>query len=170
MSISDIKQTHNLFHWVKQKDNNSISVDKAKGIYFWDRTGKRYFDFSSQLVNVNIGHGNEKVISAVTEQMKKITYANPANIAIEARDILAKRLHNIYCPSKVKKTFFTLCGSGSNELAINLAKLFTGKNKIITHQYSYHGAATGAAALGGDPISVKLENIFCNYPIVTFFF
>ena len=138
-----------LFSWSAQKDLNPISVKRAEGVYLYDRDGKRYIDFSSQLMNVNIGHGHPKVMEAVHGQMKQVSYVYPGMIT-ETRGMLGKKLAEI-TPGRLKKTFFTLGGADAVENAIKIARIATGRHKIITKYRSYHGATYGAISAGGDP-------------------
>jgi taurine--2-oxoglutarate transaminase len=117
-------------------------------VYFWDAEGKRYIDFSSQLMNVNIGHQHPKVIEAIKEQAGKLCYSHPG-MATEPRGRLGEILAKI-TPGDLRKTFFCLGGAEANENAIKMARLFTGRHKILAHYISYHGATHGAIALTGD--------------------
>jgi taurine--2-oxoglutarate transaminase len=123
-------------------------MDRAEGIYFWTPDGKRYIDMNSQLMCVNIGHGNKKVIRAIQEQAEKLAYAGPS-MASEARAKIGPLLAR-HTPGDLNKFFFTLGGAEANENAIKLARQFTGKQKIITRYRSYHGATAGAISLTGD--------------------
>jgi taurine--2-oxoglutarate transaminase len=140
---------HTLASWTAQKGWNPISMTRAEGVYFWDADGKRYLDWSSQLMNVNIGHGNSKVTKAVKDQISKISFAYPG-IATEPRARLGELLAEI-TPEGMNKSFFTLGGADAIENAIKFARLFTGKQKIITRYRAYHGATFGAMTAGGDP-------------------
>ncbi len=140
---------HSIFEWVAQSTVAPVTMAKAKGVFFWDANGKRYLDFNSQLMSVNIGHGDDRVIRAIKEQADKLLYAGPL-IATEPRAILGKMLAEI-APGDLNKAFFTLGGADSNENAIRIARLVTGRHKIIVRYRSYHGATAGAATLTGDP-------------------
>ncbi|HEV7231352.1 MAG TPA: aminotransferase class III-fold pyridoxal phosphate-dependent enzyme [Bacteroidia bacterium] len=140
---------HTIFSWSKQSGLNPLSIEKAKGVYIYDRSGKRYIDFSSQLMNVNIGHGDPRVTEAVVEQMKQVSYVHPGMIT-EARGKLGKNLAEI-TPGSLNRTFFTNGGTEAIEHAMKLARLHTGRHKIITLYQSYHGATYGALCAGGDP-------------------
>jgi len=140
---------HNLASWTAQKQWNPISMVKGEGVYFWDADGKRYLDWSSQLMNVNIGHGNPKVIRAIQDQITKISFAYPG-IATETRAILGELLADI-TPEGMNKSFFTLGGADAIENAMKFARLFSRKQKIITRYRAYHGATFGAMTAGGDP-------------------
>lgn len=147
--IKEIDLLKNLHSWSAQGNLDPIVVEKAKGIYFWDSNGKKYFDMSSQLVNVNIGHGNMKVIEAIKEQAEKMTYMGPG-FAIDVKSELASKLLDI-APKNMEKIFFTIGGADANENAIKMAKMFSGRDKVFSRYRSYHGATYGAANLSGEP-------------------
>lgn len=140
---------HTIFSWTKQSGLNPMNIEHAKGVYFYDRSGKRYIDFASQLMNVNIGHGDQRVTEAVVKQMQEVSYVNPSMIT-EARGLLGKKLAEI-TPGDLNRTFFTNGGTEAVEHAMKLARLYTGRHKIITLYQSYHGATYGALSAGGDP-------------------
>ncbi len=140
---------HTIFSWSKQNGLNPINIVSAKGVYLTDRSGKRYLDFTSQLMNVNIGHGDPRVTEAVVKQMAELSYVNPG-MATEARGLLGKKLAEI-SPGTLNRTFFTNGGTEAVEHAIKLARLYTGRHKIITLFQSYHGATYGALSASGDP-------------------
>ena len=142
-------QDYTLFSWSKQKGTNPIPVKYGKGVYLYDYDGKRYIDFSSGLMNVNIGHGDQRVTDAVVKQMQEVTYVTPSCVT-KVRGELGKKLAGI-CPGDLNKAFFTLCGATSIENAIKLARLYTGRHKILTRYQSYHGASYGAISASGDP-------------------
>lgn len=147
--ISEMSKKYNLHSWSVQGDLNPRVMTKCEGVYFWDGEGKRYYDMSSQLVNMNIGHRNKKVIKAIQDQVEKIPYAAPG-FATEVKSEFAKAILDI-APDNMGKVFFTLGGADANENAIKIAKMFTGRNKIFSRYRSYHGATYGAANLTGEP-------------------
>ena len=147
---------HTLFAWSNQKGLDPIHIKKAKGVYLYDDQGKRYIDFSSQLMNVNIGHGREEITEAVTKQMESLSYVSPS-FTTDSRGLLGEKLALI-TSDHLNKAFFTLGGAESNENAIILASLYSGKHKIITHYRSYHGATIGAVTAGGDPRKNEVDN------------
>src|SRR6187401_920683 len=100
---------YTLFSWSKQKGIAPIAVKYAEGVYLYDYDGKRYLDFSSGLMNVNIGHGNQRVTQAVVDQMQQVSFVTPSCVT-EARGLLGKKLAEI-SPGNLKKTFFTVCGA-----------------------------------------------------------
>lgn len=148
-------QDYTLFSWSKQKGTNPIAVKYAEGVYLYDYDGKRYIDFSSGLMNVNIGHGNQRITDAVVRQMQEVSYVTPSCVT-KARGDLGKKLAEI-CPGDLNKAFFTLCGATSIENAIKLARQYTGKHKIITRYQSYHGSSNGAMTASGDPRKLPVD-------------
>ncbi|MBL4625819.1 MAG: aminotransferase class III-fold pyridoxal phosphate-dependent enzyme, partial [Flavobacteriales bacterium] len=140
---------YTLFSWSKQAGLDPIHAERAEGIYVYDADGNKIIDFSSQLMNVNIGHGNQRITNAVAEQMKKLSYVYPG-MATGVRGELGKMIAEI-TPGNLTKSFFTLGGAEAIENAIKLARMYTGRHKIITHYRSYHGATYGAISAGGDP-------------------
>jgi len=147
--IVDLSKKHTLFEWSAQSRVDPIPVARAKGIYFWTPEGKRFIDFNSQLMSVNIGHGDERVIDAITEQARTLPYANPF-MATEPRARLGAKLAEI-TPGDIDTFFFTNGGAEATENAIKLARFFTGRHKIISRYRSYHGATAGSISLTGDP-------------------
>src|SRR5450432_1638249 len=149
-------QDYTLFSWSKQKGSNPIAVKHAEGVYLYDYDGKRYIDFSSGLMNVNIGHGNQRVTAAVVKQMQEVTYVTPSCVT-KVRGELGKKLAEI-CPGDLNKAFFTLCGATSIENAIKLARLYTGRHKILSRYQSYHGSTYGVMSAGGDPRKLTADS------------
>ena len=140
---------HTLFSWSAQSGLNPINIKSSKGVYLFDQEGKRYIDFSSQLMNVNIGHGDSRVKEAVMQQMDEVNYVFPGAIT-KIRGELGRELAKI-SPDNLNKTFFTLGGADAIDNAIKLARAYTGRHKIITLYRSYHGSTYGAISAGGDP-------------------
>ncbi|MBC8488403.1 MAG: aminotransferase class III-fold pyridoxal phosphate-dependent enzyme [Bacteroidetes bacterium] len=147
---------YTLFSWTKQSGLNPINVERAKGVYIYDRDGKRYIDFSSQLMNVNIGHGHPAIREAVLKQMEEVSYVYPGMIT-KVRGELGKKLAEI-SPGSLNKTFFTLGGADAVENAIKLARVYTGRHKIIAQYRSYHGATYAAMSAGGDPRKFPIDS------------
>jgi taurine--2-oxoglutarate transaminase len=147
--IVALARKHTLFEWSAQSRIDPIPVARAQGIYFWTPEGKRYIDFNSQLMSVNIGHGDLRVVRAIQEQAAALAYANPS-MATEPRARLGAKLAEI-APGDIDVFFFTTGGAEANENAIKLARQFTGRHKILARYRSYHGATAGAMALTGDP-------------------
>ncbi|MGB8917341.1 MAG: aminotransferase class III-fold pyridoxal phosphate-dependent enzyme [Candidatus Sulfotelmatobacter sp.] len=147
--IVDLSRKHTLYEWSAQSKVDPIPVARAKGIYFYTPEGKRFIDFNSQLMSVNIGHGDERVIQAIAEQAATLAYANPF-MATEVRARLGAKLAEI-TPGDIDTFFFTNGGAEANENAIKIARFFTGRHKIVARYRSYHGATAGAMSLTGDP-------------------
>ena len=144
-----LSKQHSLYEWSAQAHVDPIPVAKAKGIYFWTPEGKRFIDFNSQLMCVNIGHGDPRVIKAIQDQAASLAYANPF-MATEARARLGRKLAEI-CPGDIEVFFFTNGGAEANENAIKVARQYTGRHKILSFYRSYHGGTAGAMMLTGDP-------------------
>src|SRR6266404_6057897 len=147
--IVDLTRKHTLFEWSAQSKVDPIPVARAKGIHFWTPEGKRFIDFNSQLMSVNIGHGDERVVRAIQEQASVLPYANPF-MATEVRARLSVKLAEI-TPGDIDAFFFTNGGAEANENAIRIARLFTGRHKIGARYRSYHGGTAGALTLTGVP-------------------
>jgi taurine--2-oxoglutarate transaminase len=144
-----LTKKHTFFSWSAQGAVNPIPMVKAKGVYFWDADGRRYLDLNSQLMCVNIGHGDQRVIDAIKAQAEELAYAGPG-MATRVRAEIGPLLASV-TPGDLDKFFFTLGGAEANENAIKLARGYTGRQKIITRYRSYHGATGGAISLTGDP-------------------
>lgn len=158
MNGEEIKSTlkkYNLQSWSKQKNINPILVEKADGIYFWDYDGNRYSDMSSQLVNMNVGFGNKVIGDAIKEQVDKYCFIGPSYGA-ESRAKLSKKIIELM-PDNMGKVFFTNAGAESNENAVKIARMFTGKTKVFSRYRSYHGSSFGAGNLTGEPRRYALE-------------
>ena len=144
-----LTKRHTLFEWSSQEGVDPIPVAGAKGVYFWTPDGTRYLDFNSQLMCVNVGHGDARVIRAIQEQAAQLAYANPY-MATEPRARLGAKLAAI-TPGDIDTFFFTNGGAEANENAIRIARLVTGRAKILARYRSYHGGTAGALTLTGDP-------------------
>ena len=140
---------YTLFSWSRQKGLKPLAIEKAEGVYLYDYDGNRYIDFSSGLINVNIGHGDQRVTQAVMKQMQEVTYVTPSCVT-KARGDLGKKLAEI-APGNLTKTLFTTGGAEAIENAIKLARVYTGRHKIIAKYRAFHGASYGAMTAGGDP-------------------
>ena len=139
-----------VFHsWSAQKALTPIAIAGAEGSYFWDYDGNRYLDFSSQLVNTNIGHQHPKVTAAIAAQAAKLATIAPQH-ANEARGEAARRLAGL-APAGFEKVFFTNGGADANENAIRMARLHTGRTKVLSFYRSYHGNTGAAINSTGDP-------------------
>jgi taurine---2-oxoglutarate transaminase len=144
-----LAKKHTLYEWSAQSKVDPIPVAGAKGVYFWTPEGKRFLDFNSQLMSVNIGHGDPRVINAINEQAATLAYANPF-MATEPRARLGAKLAEI-APGDIDVFFFTNAGAEANENAIKIARFVTGRQKILARYRSYHGATAGSMSLTGDP-------------------
>jgi taurine--2-oxoglutarate transaminase len=148
--IIDTSHDTTLYEWTVQSTMKPLVIDRAEGIYLWDADGKRYMDFNSQLMCTNLGHGDQRVIKAITSQLERIAYVAPTTSTTAARAEAGRLLQEI-TPSNLAKAFFTNGGAEANENAIKIARWFTGRHKILARYRSYHGATAGAIALTGDP-------------------
>ena len=147
--IIDLTKRHTIFSWSAQASVNPIAMVRGEGIYFWDADGKRYVDMNSQLMCVNIGHGDKRVIEAIKRQADELVYAGPG-MATPVRARFGRMLAEL-TPGDLNRFFFTLGGAEANENAIKLARFVTGRQKILARYRSYHGGTAGAIALTGDP-------------------
>jgi taurine--2-oxoglutarate transaminase len=139
-----------VFHsWSAQGLIDPLPIAGAQGSYFWDYSGKRYLDFSSQLVNVNIGHQHPRLVAAIAEQAAKLCTVAPT-FANDKRGEAARLIAEL-APGNLNKVFFTNGGAEAVENAIRLARLHTGRHKVLSTYRSYHGATTSAIAATGDP-------------------
>jgi taurine--2-oxoglutarate transaminase len=147
--IVSLSRRYTLYEWSAQNAVDPIPVDHAEGCYFYTPDGKRYLDFNSQLMSVNIGHGDQRVINAIKAQVDKLAYANPF-MATEVRARLGQKLAELL-PGDIDVVFFTNAGAEANENAIKLARQFTGRQKILARYRSYHGATGQVINATGDP-------------------
>lgn len=145
----DLCKKHTMYTWSASDAVDPIPVARAEGIYFYDVSGKRYLDFNSQLMSVNIGHSHPKVVAAMKAAADGLLYAYPGT-ATEARARVSQKLAGM-CPGDLNTFFFTLGGAEANENAIRTARLYTGKQKIISRYRSYHGGTNLTMQLTGDP-------------------
>jgi taurine---2-oxoglutarate transaminase len=147
--IVSLSRQNTLYEWSAQNAVDPIPVERAEGVYFYSPDGTRYLDFNSQLMSVNIGHGDMRVVRAIQEQAQKLAYANPF-MATEPRARLGAKLAEI-APGDIDVFFFTNGGAEANENAIKLARQMTGKQKILARYRSYHGATGQVITATGDP-------------------
>jgi taurine--2-oxoglutarate transaminase len=141
--------------WRYQKSWIPMHVVDAEGCYFIDAHGRRYLDFSSQLMCVNLGHKNQAVIEAIVQQARTLPYIAPS-YATDARVELSRLLLEVL-PEGLVKFFFTTSGTEANEAAFKIARMFTGKTKIIDRYRSYHGSTMASIAATGDPRRWAME-------------
>jgi taurine--2-oxoglutarate transaminase len=147
--IVALSKKHTITEYAAQDAVNPIPVARAKGVHFWTPEGKRFIDFNSQLMSVNIGHGDPRVIRAITEQAEKVTYVTPS-MTTEVRARLGAKLAEI-TPGDIDAFFFTNGGAEANENAFKIARAVTGRQKILARYRSYHGGTAAAIAATGDP-------------------
>jgi taurine--2-oxoglutarate transaminase len=147
--IIALTKRHTIFSWSAQASVNPIAMVRGEGIYFWDADGKRYVDMNSQLMCTNIGHGDRRVIEAIQRQADELVYAGPG-MATPVRARFGRMLAEL-TPGDLNRFFFTLGGAEANENAIRIARMVSGRQKIMVRYRSYHGATAGAISLTGDP-------------------
>ena len=154
--ILPLSNKHVFYTWSAQSKVNPIPVKRAKGVYFWDINDKRYLDFNSMTMCVNVGHGDERIIKAMQKQVAELPYAAPG-MTNRIRAVASKAVADITPHQALTKVLFTLGGADANENAIKLARGYTGRHKILTRYRSYHGATMGAMAATGDPRRLMWE-------------
>jgi taurine--2-oxoglutarate transaminase len=147
--IVALSRKHTLYEWSAQSKVDPIPVARAEGVYFWTPEGKRYIDFNSQLMCVNVGHGDRRVVQAIQRQAAQLAYANPF-MATEPRARLGAKLAEL-APGDIDVFFFTNGGAEAVENAIKIARSVTGRQKVLARYRSYHGATAGGMTLTGDP-------------------
>src|SRR3990172_8340971 len=146
--IVSLSRAHTMFSWSVQGAIDPIAIDRAEGVYLYTPEGRRILDFNAQLMSVNIGHGDRRVIDAITAQATQLQFVQPA-FATEIRARLGQKMAEIL-PGDLNKVFFTLGGAEAVENAIKLARHVTGRYKLLARYRSYHGATHGAMTLTGD--------------------
>ena len=154
-TVSELNARYTYGTWRFQKGWKPLHVVDAEGCYFIDGNGKRYLDFSSQLMCVTLGHKNPHVIKAIEDQARKLPYIGPG-YATDVRADLSKLLLEVL-PRGLEKFFFTTSGTEANEAAFKIARMVTGKTKIIARYRSYHGSTMGSIAATGDPRRWAME-------------
>jgi taurine--2-oxoglutarate transaminase len=153
--IASITRETNYGTWRFQKTWKPLHVADAEGCWFTDGAGKRYLDFSSQLMCVNLGHKNPRVVESIAEQARELAYVAPG-YATEARARLSQKLKEVL-PAGLSKFFFATSGTEANEAAFKIARMVTGKTKIISRYRSYHGSTMASIAATGDPRRWAME-------------
>lgn len=148
-AVYEMDRAHVFHSWSAQALIKPMTIAKAQGSYVWDYHGKKYLDLSSQLVNTNIGHQHPKVVAAIQAQAAKLCTIAPQH-ANDARNQAAKRIADV-APEGFNKVFFTNGGAEAVEYAVRMARLHTGKHKVLSTYRSYHGSTTTAINLTGDP-------------------
>lgn len=150
-----LTRRHTLYEWSAQAHVDPIPVAGARGVHFWTPEGKRFIDFNSQLMCVNAGHGDPRIVKAIQEQAATLAYANPF-MATEPRARLGAKLAEL-TPGDIDVFFFTNGGAEANENAMRIARLVTGRHKIIARYRSYHGGTAGSLTMTGDPRRWAME-------------
>ncbi|HEX3437441.1 MAG TPA: aminotransferase class III-fold pyridoxal phosphate-dependent enzyme [Pseudacidobacterium sp.] len=153
--ISQLTKQYNYGTWRFQKGWTPLHIVDAEGCYIIDAAGKKYLDFSSQLMCVNLGHKNKAVVDAIAEQARTLAYVMPS-YATTARAELSAALAEVL-PEGLTKYFFTTSGTEANEAAFKIARMYTGKPKILARYRSYHGSTAGSIAATGDPRRWAIE-------------
>ena len=153
--VKDLTARYTYGTWRRQRGWAPIHVVDAEGCHFTDADGKKYLDFSAQLMCVTLGHKNQAVVKAIQEQAGKLAFIAPG-YATEVRAALAKLLLEVL-PKGLEKYFFTTSGTEANEAAFKIARMATGKTKIISRYRSYHGSTMGSIAATGDPRRWAME-------------
>jgi taurine---2-oxoglutarate transaminase len=153
--VVDATRELNYGTWRFQKNWNPLHVVDAEGCYFIDANGRRYLDFSAQLMCVNLGHKNPAVIRAIEEQARSLPYIAPS-YATDTRANLSRLLLEVL-PEGLVKFFFTTSGTDANEAAFKIARMYTGKTKIIARYRSYHGSTMASISATGDPRRWAIE-------------
>jgi taurine---2-oxoglutarate transaminase len=149
-ATGDLTRKHVLVPWEAQGGPAPAVIDRAEGCYLYRADGTRVLDFSSGLVNVNIGHSDPRVVDAIARQAGRLTFVNPS-FSTDVRARLAQMLARISPRQALVKTFFTNGGAEANENAVKIARLYTGRHKVLAAYRGYHGATYGAITLSGDP-------------------
>jgi len=147
--IARLAKQHTFFSWSVQGEVDPIAIDHAQGVWLYTPEGERILDFNSQLMSVNIGHGDRRVVDAIAEQAARLQFVQPAFVT-EVRARLGEKLAAIL-PGDMDKVFFTLGGAEAVENAVKLARHYSGRYKVLARYRAYHGATFGAISLTGDP-------------------
>ena len=140
---------HVLTSWATQSAVNPLPVAGGEGAWFWTHDGRRFLDFQSQLVNLNLGHQHPRLVEAIKRQADELCYISP-NAASAPRSELAAQLAEV-TPGDLTASFFTTGGAAAVENAVKLARHYTGRSKVVARYRSYHGGSAAALSLSGDP-------------------
>jgi taurine--2-oxoglutarate transaminase len=154
-SLLERQKQHIFFSWSAQRHAQGLVIERAEGSRFWTADGREWVDFESQVFNANLGHGHPRVIAAVQAQAASLCVAHPAAV-FEAKARVGELLSEVL-PAPLDKHFLCLSGAEANENALKMARLVTGRQKVVSRYRSYHGASYGAMTLGGDPRRHALE-------------
>ncbi len=143
------QRRHVLYTWSAQRSARPVEIAGGQGAWFVDRDGERWLDLESQVFNCNVGHGEQRVVEAMQRQAGELACAHPAAV-FEAKAALGEALAEV-TPEGLDRFFLCLSGAEANENALKMARLLTGRHKVIARRRSYHGASFGAVSLTGDP-------------------
>src|SRR5262245_36754225 len=149
--IVTLAKKHTIYEWSAQKDVDPLPIVRGQGVYLWTPEGKRYIDFNSQLMCVNIGHADPRRVKAIQEQAATLAFASPF-LATEPRARLGAKLAQL-APGDIDVFFFTNGGAEAVENAFKIARAVTGRQKILSRYRSYHGGTAAAMAATGEPRS-----------------
>lgn len=142
-------KSHVFRSWTAQRNLSPLEVAGGEGAWFWDRAERRYLDFCSQRVNLNLGHQHPRLVAAIRKQAGElITVSQECATAPRS---MAARLISERAPDGLNKVFFTNCGTDAVEHAVRMARIHTGRHKILAMYRSYHGSTAGSISLTGDP-------------------
>ena len=154
-TVGEYEKQYLLHTWMAQKGFKPFIITRAEGCCFWDDKGKKYLDFAAQLINVNAGHQHPRIVQAIKDQANRLCYVLPS-AANEQRAKLAKMLADI-APGDLNRSFLVTGGGVANENALKIARVVTGRQKIISRFRSYHGGTYGASSVTGDPRRIAAE-------------
>ena len=146
--VSEVTRRHLFGTWRKQRDWRPLNVVSGEGCYLYDSAGREILDFSSMLVCVNLGYSNRAIVESVTEQIQRLPYIIPS-MTTEVKAEVAKLLKEVL-PENLEKFFFSSSGTDAIEAALKIARLKTGRPKIISRYFSYHGSTMGSIAASGE--------------------
>ena len=139
---------HYLVPWAVQSQADYPFAVRGEGVYFYDNENRRYLDFSSQLMNLNLGYNHPTLKEAIHAQLEQLPFIGPG-FPMEPRVEVSRLLAEI-TPGRLAKSFYTTGGSTANEIAVIMARLYTGRSKIITRYKSYHGSTWETLSISGD--------------------
>lgn len=149
--IIETAKKYSLFTWMPQNDANPIAIKEAEGCWYTDYNGEKWFDLGNMLVCVNIGFGQQKVVDAMMEQASRVPYVKTQEVTAVRAALAKKMIEEIAPKGMFGKVLFTLAGADANEYAVKLVRKLTGRTKIFSQYYSYHGSTYAASNLCGDP-------------------
>jgi taurine---2-oxoglutarate transaminase len=155
--IQRIVRETNYVTWRRQGGWNPLVVARAEGSKFWDAAGREYLDFSSQLIATNLGHQNPAVVAAIAEQARTLTYAVPG-FATEPRARLSAALLEVL-PTGLNRFFFSTSGTEANEAALKIARVATGRTKVVARYRSYHGSTAASISVTGEVRRRPIERV-----------